>query len=1247
MRKELIEELIKEVYGPRNGSEEVIEGNPFTEYITGVIVPRTWKKDEPDPDSEITGPGGEYSLSDDDSSDDEYLSFPVVELDPRMKISTFGISFMVEGKNPSMEICITWGTYEPEKKDPEKNTWKRTPHYYNKELLLDKDTEKGKRIQIDNDGGRGIYLYIKRTPSDSYYTIRIQLVNDIDISKCDNLEDKARNTLFQPSIRIILKDDTRIVNPSMDKIADAQLSFLYRQRPVLAMGHMCSAIWKDIDYHDKIDREIIWTDGIYFRDKCEKFFECDVRTEFIPLYPDPYPLFDWNKDYGKNPELSAHILSEMWERDKIDEYLKPLIDGYNDKWIDNNKHEIEKLDGVQKKIPYELVDKQIELLDRMMKGINILKDDEDARLSFCFANRAIMLQHGWKKKGEYFKWRPYQMAFILSALEPLCKPDSPYRDFIDLLWVPTGGGKTETYLALMAFVMAYRRRREIKDKKNGGGTAVITRYTLRLLAIQQFRRTLAMVTAAEYLRVMKVRDNVRGWRPEKCSINDDLVYGSIRFSIGMWVGGSVSPNHLRKEKNAIDVLEGKDGEGEPAQVIRCPVCGTYLSVPDSGIPAGEKLYITVKSAEGDGEIKNKISKDDYVKDVDVKSTGNIKTINIVFKENMDESKLSNFWKRNGINGELLTFRISRPGYFKCQPEKGKRKKQARDFEIYCPNLDCELNKNVEYIEGVQEDPFNDLAKNENDLLPDKLHLRKPEFLFDRMRIPIPAYTVDEQVYHRCPTVIVGTADKIARLAFEPRAASIFGLVEKYNAFYGYYHKDLLPEAIIPSAEKGHNVNVDPFHPPELIIQDELHLIEGPLGSLFGLYETAVEGLIKTVKPEFKPKYIASTATIKNASDQVKRLFGKELFQFPPHGLYIDDNFFIRSRSGEDVWNENTSGRIYMGIYSPGMGPLTPLIRIWARLLRTVRNKMNDKDIQFYWSLVGYFNALRELGGGMAIYREDIYERVRQIDSGTGTPLNLANVIELSSRINSTDLPILLDRLERWNGNKISENPDAIFTTSIFGTGVDISHLSLMVVNGQPKTTSQYIQATGRIGRSHGGLVVVFLRAGRPRDLSHYEFFTAYHRRILLNVEPSSVSPFSEGCLEKASGPVMVSFLRNMDAPIANWYKDDGKIIVSNGDAEQDIERFMKILTDRVKKIYGKSAPIEDIENYFKSQVDRWRSIALAIGQDDLAYVEYPYREPQKNVVLGDPYHEKSDRRVVFRNSPQSLREIEETVGFWV
>lgn len=1251
MREKLVEEMLKEVYGPRGGAEEEISGDPVKEYITGIIIPRNCRQVEESPDSEMISFMGENPLADDDASDEDVIISTPSELDPKMRPGAFGISFVVREEQPSFRICITWGRYLKVQGEDGK-TWKRKPYHVIKQIssstFMDGNVKKF-TVYEGNDGC--ISLHIRKIQQADGYSIIVNLVNDINIEKCHG-KALTEAGIFQPSIRIKLASDTKLASLSSYGKEEEVFNFLYRNKLVPARGFMCSAIWKDIDYSNYIDSSVLWADGFHF-DECQEFLKPDVRSEFVPLYHNPASLFNWDdNEYEKIPELSAHKLSEMWGNDEINEYLSPFTDAY-ERWIGKNEREYHGLTGKNRKIAFDLIKKEKVLLERLKLGIETLKKDTDARLSFCFTNRVLGLQHRWKTEETDFLWRPFQLAFILMNIESIFNEDSKYKNYTDLLWIPSGGGKTEAYLAIMAFTMALRRRKARMHKEEdttGGGTAVITRYTLRILTIQQFRRTLRMVTAAEYLRVMRDERGI-GWRPAECDIDDGWIYGSVRFSAGMWVGSAVSPNHLRKGKGAIDALMGNESEGEPAQVISCPVCDSWLAIPESGIPAGKNtLHLVVQSNKTSdvikGEILSHISEIEHVKGVDISRKGHspgymtlIITLDAGNKK-LGVREIDDIWRKMGniAHIKIASFRASRPGYFGVGNEPGRKKDIPVDFETYCPNPECELNHDILYKEGVPLNP----QSNDDERLPDGHVVRRIETPFSSgSRIPIPAFTVDEQIYHRCPTVIISTADKIARLAFEPRAASIFGNVMKYNAYYGYYREGLFPEDTTKHARDDYNINVKPFLPPDLVVQDELHLMEGPLGSMFGLYENVVEGLIKSAGGN--PKYIVSTATIKDAEVQVKRLFGRELFQYPPYGMDMDDSFFVRSPKRGKGWNENKAGRIYMGIYSPGMGPLTPVIRIWSELLKTCDDHRDDDNIKYFWTIVGYFNAIRELGGGRALYGEDIVERLKYISSGDPRELDQDKVVELSGRVNSTDIPLILADLERGDEKNFNENPDAIFTTSMFGTGVDIPHLTLMVVNGQPKTTSSYIQATGRVGRRHGGLVITFLKAGRPRDLSHYEMFSGYHHRIYQEVEPSSVSPFSEGCLARASGPAMVSFLRNMPEPSVEWYGKDGRIIL-DVNADGDVNKFMNILSSRAGHIEGDS---KDVVDYFKSQWDRWYKTARGTGVLD--FFEYTlYRVPQKNVILGDPPHEHNDKlKVVYKNAPQSLREIEETTGFEV
>lgn len=1256
MRRELIEELLKEVLGPRGGACEQMEQNPAREYITGVIQSARCRHTPVSPDAEITVERGETPLADDDTPED----IPVLQVQEHglhVRPRSFGISFAVNSRDPSFRVCVTWGRYKKIKGENGKTVWQRIPHFSIREISM-----KGKNYVRENlcdEGGGSVYLVArKETRGQNLSTVVLMVVNDLPVEKSCTADRMTESSIFQPSIRVILNPPYQLASLEKER-NHGVFSFLYRMRPVHARGFMCSAIWKDVDYTDFIDENILWADGVHFQE-CRDFFRPHVRSEFVPMYPVPSPEFSWPDDLQK-PEFSARRLSELWDEEEIRKALSPLVEEYRG-WIDENRKIAEHFEGNHRRIAEQLINLQKEALERLESGLDILLKNRDARLSFCFANRVIWLQNRWKGRDD-FTWRPFQLAFILMNLESICNERSKYRNFVDLLWAPTGGGKTEAYLGLAAFTIALRRRRARTSSgvnPTGGGTAVISRYTLRLLTVQQFRRILAMITAAEYLRVCP-SDGKTGWRPEKCDIEDDWLYGTVRFSAGLWVGGRVTPNHLWRSgqvAGAIDILQGSEGEGDPAQVLRCPACGSWLALPRGGLPPGKNtLHLVARVDRTRVELETRavprIKELEHITDVKLSEKGLKKgyltfSLTVESRAGLKSADIDDLWRKiEKLTGAgIASFRASRPGYFGTGREPGRRIEKPLDFEIYCPNPDCVLGTGVRHGEGV---PACLPDEESGEKLPDGLLLRKPDVPFlPGTRIPVPAYTVDEQIYHRCPAVIVSTADKIARLAYEPRAGGIFGSVSMYNPCYGYLkNPDLFPREPT-KASRSLSVEVPPFEPPELIIQDELHLLDGPLGSMFGLFENAVDILIR--EGGRIPKRIASTATIRRAETQVRNLFASEVFQFPPHGLTIEDSFFVRHSPLEKGWEEDFPGRIYAGLYSTGLGPLTPIVRIWSRLLKETHDRRENRAAIYYWTLTGYFNAVRELAGAVGLYKEDIVERLGNISSGTPRPISPERIFELSSRIDSTDIPLILDELERGEEKELDENPDAIFATSMFGTGVDVPHLSLMVVHGQPKTTSQYIQATGRIGRKHGGLVITFLRAGRIRDLSHYEMFAGYHHRIYMEIEPPSVSPFSSGALDRAAGPAMVAFLRNMRMPAVGWWTDDGTVILGDR-ADGDVEKFLRKLEIRAARMLSEGEA-GDIRHYFSSQRDRWEHVARRLGKGNLVFAEYPYRTVRKNVVLGTPAHTRAeiagrDIHVVYRDSPQSLREVEETVSLEV
>jgi len=626
-------------------------------------------------------------------------------------------------------------------------------------------------------------------------------------------------------------------------------------------------------------------------------------------------------------------------------------------------------------------------------------------------------------------------------------------------------------------------------------------------------------------------------------------------------------------------------------------------------------------------------------------------------------------------------RPSRPGYFLKKLKVGNAEYNF-DFDIFCPNPHCDLNHQM-WCEGCPTG----LMEPDLPEAPDfKKWTRVPEaFSYEKSscistRVPIPAYTVDDQVYHRCPTMIVATVDKFARLPFEPKAASLFGNVDRYHAYYGYYRRGIPPKDIYsirgnppkplddprPST-LGLITDVEPLEPPDLIIQDELHLIEGPLGSLVGIYETVVDTLCS--RDGHRVKYIASTATIRKASQQVKAVFLRELFVFPPPSLDAHDSFFLRKRDLHPL-NEEKPGRLYIGICAPGKGAQTPIYRIWALLLQYSFHLLNDKKVDRekidpYWTIVGYFNAIRELAGAIALYKQDVIDRFQDLSRRYGQIRSLGDYVELSSRIGSTDLPIYLDILEKKTLLQFSpeEVPVAIFTTNIFGVGVDIPRLGLMIVHGQPKTTSAYIQATGRIGRQKAGIVVTFYKATRPRDLSHYEYFIGYHSMLHRFVEPITVYPFAPRVRDRAKGPLLVALLRcageidgitvpsdwGIEQKLRGGHYYSGAPLMKDRRYEPEVNKIIYVIKNRGRNQPARRRPNpNDLDTELKSGLDDWHNISMK--NEDLVYWERrsPYGKKLRPVVLGDFSLTGSvNVNVVFENVPLSLRDIEETVGVYV
>ena len=435
--------------------------------------------------------------------------------------------------------------------------------------------------------------------------------------------------------------------------------------------------------------------------------------------------------------------------------------------------------------------------------------------------------------------------------------------------------------------------------------------------------------------------------------------------------------------------------------------------------------------------------------------------------------------------------------------------------------------------------------------------------FSSSKNPLPVLVTDEDIYENPPALLIGTVDKFAMLAWRGQASSLFG--------------------------KSRNVS-----PPELIIQDELHLISGPLGTLVGLYEGVIE-LLCTRKDGTRPKIVGSTATIRRAGDQCKALYNRETFQFPPPGIDSSDSYFAKENNG-------APGRIYMGVF-PTASPsfVTALVRTASSVLQGVKTidlpVGADESVRDpYWTLVEYFNSLRELGRALTLLQADIPEYMWVIASrlklSKERVRNLYSIEELTSRKSAQEIPEILEVLGfSWPFEKESKRRplDALLTTNMFSVGVDVDRLGLMSIIGQPKTTSEYIQASSRVGRSKDapGLVIAMYNPGKPRDRSHFEQFRTYHLALYRYVEPTSVTPYSIPVMERALHSLLVIVGRHL----AGWKEPedaDFNSLEINTALDAIVDRCRAIDPDHLELLEER---LEDLKKHWLTEgFDTWGTL---------------------------------------------------------
>ncbi|WP_411086854.1 helicase-related protein [Streptomyces sp. 061-3] len=364
---------------------------------------------------------------------------------------------------------------------------------------------------------------------------------------------------------------------------------------------------------------------------------------------------------------------------------------------------------------------------------------------------------------------------------------------------------------------------------------------------------------------------------------------------------------------------------------------------------------------------------------------------------------------------------------------------------------------------------------------------------------LPLAVIDEVLYEEPPTILLATVDKFARLQFRPEAGRLLGLGTNYRQ-------------------------------PSVVIQDELHLLSGPLGTTVAVFDALIQLLLSRTGPS--PKIVASTATIRASEEQVQGLYGRDVALYPPSGLDDDRTFFSRPVESEE-------GRLYVGLMpqsvsqpSAVIAAVTPMVEMPEALAARAPSAASRDD---YWTLVMYHNSLRELGRTGTLVVDDVNGRLEPRAERFGFPLRpvrAGKVLELTSRRGAEELPNDLRALRV----RVDESPDAVdvvLSSNMLSVGIDIPRLALMLMVGQPKTTAEYIQATSRVGRGDiNGVVVTLFRSSRARDRSHFETFRGYHEALYRSVEPTSVTPWSLSSRDRSLAGALVALLRQSFTPLA-------------------------------------------------------------------------------------------------------------------
>lgn len=1046
------------------------------------------------------------------------------------------------------------------------------------EIIKDQTIQREPLTVIDEADKEGLHYSVQYITKEDKAYVKLLIVNTnqyelkVDEPPQLNKKDKANKLSFFGIELKITENRTGCLlqyNPPQLLDFDEEDSFnklIYREYIDYGEGYNTSVNWGKTE------------SGLTF-----------VSSNFLPTQETPTVDFKPSKiEDGKiigriknDDILSFRYLSSLNSRSDEDVIigLNTFIDAYGNEndtsWIKDKQLDLdnENLNDESK----DLLNKQLKACrndyKRLKRNITLLKNNKEALLAFRTMNTAMFMQlhHSIKKKDikpfvldkvnneEYYstekiydkdgketeyKWRSFQLAFILLNVDAFVKPDQndntvedvfgtgwPERNEIsDLVWFPTGGGKTEAYLGIIAFTIALRR---FTKGGQAYGTTVLMRYTLRMLTLQQFQRATMLIFALDVIR----KDNF--------SLPGNLSLGNERITIGLFVGGDSLPNYWSQgEKSMVNELKKISNFVENNQSIStnlpftdCPWCGGDLFI------------------------------DDALPNVKPNHTGNY---NIGDQLNIScNSEGCTFHSRRSSNAKSLPFRL-----------------------------------------------------------------------------------FDEDIYKFPPTLLFGTVDKFAALA------------NNVSTEPGLRNKD--SRRLVG---KGHDINV---LPPELIIQDELHLLLGPLGSSVGLFEKSIDYLC-TYSDEngnkIKPKIVTSTATTRNTDKQIFALFNRRSEIFPKQGITCDDSFFAFYKRSEVNIEEYGFKRKYVGVLPIGKTQVWMQLRIisitLSHRLKYFKEKYtidevfeNSKVLEdlkkvfdYYHTILAYYNSLKDVGKAQSQLDHYLPGDINYVIKNT-IPWSFfdellrdkkaINDSELTGRLSGEEVKTNLAEIEKeWHllekiddseelKLKLNNPPEFIISTNMISVGIDVSRFNTIVINSMPRNIAEYIQASSRVARDEDGIVFTVHHPFRSRDISHYQKFKEFHEKFYSYVEPISVTPFASKALDRYLAMYAIVIIRhNEDLGLMN---NDSANAIDN----DKIDIIKQLIKEEIQSVYENSLALEKHLNLREAGVTS--SVDGIVSQEEiddlLEKLDNLLKDWVKRLDGGDTKPE-----IVYRNGPnQSINE---------